>query len=353
MKLIRDRQYLAYYLFTSFLLASMLAVEDVFEDGKVNYLDIFLEFLLDIPLITGITLIISLISYPVVQFLNKHLPWESANWKRFVLEMTIVVVMVVLFTAISRPLFEVYVPEEDNDTGYEVLDMIMFFFTFFMVFSFHEFMTLSGDKAALARKSKLLEEQNDTIKYEALKSQINPHFLFNSLNVLSSLIYTDTEKSDQFIKKFSEVFRYVIELNQESVVEIKKELKFLESYLFLQKIRYGSNLTCDIQLDSEFLNKFVPPLTLQLVVENAIKHNEISDEKKLDIFITNGKEDLIVSNSFQSRGNLNYSTGIGQQNLVQKYKLMYTRLPRFYVQDELYVVKLPAMNNKEWKKYSL
>ena len=188
------------------------------------------------------------------------------------------------------------------------------------------------------------------IKYEALKSQINPHFLFNSLNVLSSLIYQDTAKSDEFIKKFSEVFRYVLELNQEKLVKVKRELKFLDSYFFLQKIRYGDNLKLHKKIDAEVLNMEIPPLTLQLVVENAIKHNVISNEQQLNISIENNGSSLIVSNNCQYRGNLNGSTGIGQKNLIEKYSLIGERTPEFYVKDDRYISQLPLIKEASWSE---
>ena len=348
--IILDKRYLAYYVFTAFIIATILLVEDVLE-GEDDYYGLLLDFIIDIPVFSILVVFISIFSYSIIKFLNKKYPWEKAQWRRFILEIGIVVLLVLALTIAGSYLvrgFDVMPRDVDDDFGFEILALIMFFIGSFMVFSFHEYMMLSSDKQYLEYKAGMLEKQNYMIKYEALKSQVNPHFLFNSLNVLSSLIYQDTAKSDLFIKKFSEVFRYVLELNQEKLVEIKCELKFLDSYFFLQKIRYGDSLVLKKTVDSEALNMHIPPLTLQLVVENAIKHNVISKERKLTITIENHQDELIVRNNYQHRSNLSESTGIGQKNLIGKYELIEERRPRFYVENNEYVVRLPIIKELSW-----
>lgn len=351
--IILDKRYLAYYVFTAFVISTFLLVEDVLEGGN-DYYELLLGFIADIPLFSLIIFIISIPSYYIIKFLNERYPWEKALWRRFILEIGIVVLLVLMLTITGSYLVRHYgidLGDVDDDFGFEILALIMFFISIFMVFSFHEFMMLSSDKQFLEYKAGMLEKQNYMIKYEALKSQINPHFLFNSLNVLSSLIYQDTAKSDLFIKKFSEVFRYVLELNQEKLVQVKRELKFLDSYFFLQKIRYGDRLVIRKTVDSEALNMYIPPLTLQLVVENAIKHNVISKDQKLTITIEDHEDELVVRNNYQHRENLNDSTGIGQKNLIEKYQLIEERRPRFYIDNDEYVVRLPIIKELSWKEF--
>lgn len=352
-EIIKDKRFWAYYVFTATVIATILLVEDLLE-GEDKYAEMLLDFLTDIPVFALLVCLLSLIAYLVIQFLNDKLPWEQALWKRFMLEMCIIIGIVLFMTVIGSFLvrsLELMEKDVDDDFGFEILALIMFFISTFMVFSFHEFMTLSTDKQFLEFKASRLEKQNYLIKYEALKSQINPHFLFNSLNVLSSLIYQDTAKSDKFIKKFAEVFRYVLELNQEKLVSLKRELSFLDSYLFLQKIRYGTNLIFSRKIDAEMLEMQIPPLTLQLVVENAIKHNVISDQKKLTITIENNVEFLIIKNNYQYRSNMNGSTGIGQKNLIEKYRLIGMDIPKFHISDDEYMVKLPLLEKAVWSEY--
>ncbi|MEM6523142.1 MAG: histidine kinase [Bacteroidota bacterium] len=352
-EIIRDKRFWAYYAFTATVVAAMLLVEDLFED-EGEFGDILLEFISDIPVFTLLVSLISLITYPIIGFLNKRYPWEEALLKRFMLEMCIIIGIVLAMTIIGSYFvrgFELTEKDVDDDFGFEILALIMFFISTFMVFSFHEFMNLSTDKQFLEFKASRLEKQNYLIKYEALKSQINPHFLFNSLNVLSSLIYLDTTKSDEFIKRFSEVFRYVLELNQEKLVSVQRELKFLDSYFFLQKIRYGENLKLVNKLSDHVKNMHIPPLTLQLVVENAIKHNMITQNNQLAIILEDNGEYLYVKNNFQQRANLEESTGIGQKNLTEKYQLLDKELPKFQKEGDQYVVQLPLMKTKEWQTY--
>lgn len=353
MEIVRDKRYWGYYIFTSTIVAGMLLIEDVLE-GETDYTWMLLDFITDIPSFTIITFLISLGSHSIITQFNKHLPWEKALFKRFVLEISTIIFLVIVLTIISswfvRQL-DIVTGDTDDDFGYEILALIMYFITIFMIFSFHEFMMLSNDKEYLQVRANMLQKQNYMIKYEALKSQVNPHFLFNSLNVLSSLIYEDTQKSDEFIKRFSDVFRYVLELNEEKMVMVHHELKFIDSYFFLQKIRFGDNLEIHKNVDAHILDKYIPPLTLQLVVENAIKHNVISNELKLSINIENDHENLIIKNNYQYREAVHESTGTGQKNLIGKYSLIADRLPKFYIENDKYVAKLPVISKMEWKEY--
>ena len=352
-EIILDRRYWAYYLFTAVIVAGILLIEDLSEGG-IDHTELLLDFVMDIPIFTLLTVIISAMAYSIIVGLNLKWPWEKALWRRFVLEIAIIVLIVIVFTVGGSWLvnnFDLRPSDLDDDFGFEVLAMIMFFISTFMQFSFHEFMMLSTDKKYLQYKAGRLEKQNYLMKYEALKNQVNPHFLFNSLNVLSSLIYQDTTKSDKFIKKFSEVFRYVLELNQEKMVEVKRELRFLDSYFFLQKIRFGDNLEMHQNIDARVLNMYIPPLTLQLVVENAIKHNVISKVLKLCIYIENTEDELIIKNNYQYRDNLAHSTGIGQHNLVEKYRLITDKLPEFYIENNHYVARLPIMQKPVWNEF--
>lgn len=356
MQFIKDWRSLVYYIFTASVVAIMLTVEDVMEDSSADWRELLIDFFFSIPLLTLLTLFVSLISYPVILLLNRYFPWETRSLKRVILEVSTLVFLVIFLSLIIYKIITYVRIEtnfEENDAGFEgfTLVLVMLFITFFMIFSFHEFIILSTDKAYLSYRTQTLEKQNYLIKYEALKSQVNPHFLFNSLNVLSSLIYTDTAKSDQFIQKFSDVFRYVLELNQENVVQVKQELKFLDSYLFLQKIRFGDSLVIIQQLNTDTLEKYLPPLTLQLIIENAIKHNIVDKEKTLRIEITNRGKNLVITNNLQRRANLIESTGIGQRNLVAKYELICDKTPRFYVEHDNYVVMTPLLEMHEWKKY--
>jgi two-component system, LytTR family, sensor kinase len=171
------------------------------------------------------------------------------------------------------------------------------------------------------RKSVIMQEQMKreqlALQYETLKSQVNPHFLFNSLNAVTSLISTDPDKAIQFVKKLSEVFRYVLEQKDNELTTLDAELDFLESYIFLQKIRFGENLMVNINVQER--NRYIIPLSLQMLIENAIKHNVVSKEFPLTIHINskNGKY-LAVNNNLRKKPAIG-SSNLGLENIRSRY----------------------------------
>lgn len=169
-----------------------------------------------------------------------------------------------------------------------------------------------------AEKSK---KESIKAQYESLKNQVNPHFLFNSLNALTNLVYQDQDKAAKFIKQLSEVYRYVLDTRDKEVVPIDEEVKFLKSYLYLQQIRFGDKLKVDMALDS--IQGMIAPLALQMLVENAIKHNVISEELPLaiKIFVSAGK--IVVENTLQKKSILpEDSPGLGLENIRRRYEFL-------------------------------
>jgi LytS/YehU family sensor histidine kinase len=197
------------------------------------------------------------------------------------------------------------------------------------------------------RKSAIEAEQLRSEKfasqYQSLKDQLNPHFLFNSLNVLSNLVYEDADKSAAFIQKLSKIYRYVLDVQQEELVNLSKELDFAKNYLELQKIRFEENLTFSIKVEHE-KGLFIPPLSLQLLLENAIKHNEASQDLPLFIQILQKENELWVSNSFQPKSTLKEnSPGIGLNNIRMRYTLLSDRQIDVTQNENEFLVRLPLL----------
>lgn len=197
------------------------------------------------------------------------------------------------------------------------------------------------------RKSAIEAEQLRSEKfasqYQSLKDQLNPHFLFNSLNVLSNLVYEDADRSAAFIQKLSKIYRYVLDVQQEQLVSLSQELDFARNYLELQKIRFEENLIFSIKIENEkgFL---LPPLSLQLLLENAIKHNEASQDHPLFISILQKENELWISNSFQLKSTLkNDSPGIGLSNIRMRYTLLSNRQIEVAQDENEFLVKLPLL----------
>jgi hypothetical protein len=187
-----------------------------------------------------------------------------------------------------------------------------------------------------------LKRESTMAQYESLKNQVNPHFLFNSLNVLTNLVYENQDKAVKFIKQLSEVYRYVLDTRDKEVVDLREELAFLRSYAFLQHIRFGDKLNMDIQLNG--VNGKIPPLALQLLVENAIKHNEISQENPLTIRISTDKEFVVVSNTIREKGfQTENSPGIGLANIRRRYEFLTSTKVDVQASDNTFTIKLPLI----------
>jgi len=197
------------------------------------------------------------------------------------------------------------------------------------------------------RKSAIEAEQLRSEKlasqYQGLKDQLNPHFLFNSLNALSNLVYEDPDRSAAFIQKLSKIYRYVLDVQNEELVELEKEISFAKNYLELQKIRFEDSLEFKIELEKT-VEVYLPPLSLQLLLENAIKHNIASQENPLFVHILQKGEELWVSNTFQPKSSKEESSkGIGLENIRLRYKHLCKQNIKITVTENEYLVQLPLL----------
>jgi sensor histidine kinase YesM len=168
-----------------------------------------------------------------------------------------------------------------------------------------------------------LKKENLQSQLEGLKDQVNPHFLFNSLNSLSSLINEDPQKAEKFLDEMSKVYRYLLRTNEDGLTTLDSEMQFIQSYFHMLKTRYGEGVSMETQIDGHYLSYQLPPLTLQMLVENAVKHNMILKDSPLKILImTTNSGRLIVSNNLQRKDRMVASNKIGLANIVNKYRLM-------------------------------
>jgi sensor histidine kinase YesM len=175
----------------------------------------------------------------------------------------------------------------------------------------------------LVDEAELLKKENLQSQLEGLKGQVNPHFLFNSLNSLSSLITDDPEKAEKFLDEMSKVYRYLLRNNEEGLTTLESEMQFTYSYFHMLKTRYGDGLDLEVNINEYYSNYQLPPLTLQMLVENAVKHNAILKNSPLKILImTTNSGKLIVSNNLQRKRRAVSSNKVGLTNIVNKYRLM-------------------------------
>nr|WP_041258354.1 histidine kinase [Fibrella aestuarina] len=179
---------------------------------------------------------------------------------------------------------------------------------------------------------------------DALKQQVNPHFLFNSLNVLDSLIEEDPQQARVFLDELSSVYRYLLRSNESRLTPLTTELAFIQSYFHLLKTRHGEGLTLTVAIDEALADYQLPPLTLQLLVENAVKHNVVLPDQPLTIRIeTDSQARLSVRNTLQKKPSRVLSNGVGLGNILAKYQMLGQAAPTFFEIDGEFVVTLPLI----------
>ncbi|SDJ91010.1 Response regulator receiver domain-containing protein [Catalinimonas alkaloidigena] len=211
----------------------------------------------------------------------------------------------------------------------------------------HENRALIKERNRLLVQAERQQKENLLSQFESLKNQINPHFLFNCLNALSLLVLKDPPTAEKFIYKLTDVYRYVLQQKGQTAVPLRQELQFMESYLFLQRIRFGNNLQLEMHVPAEAYACYLPPLALQLLVENAIKHNVVSGEHPLRVTMQVEGNELVIANNLQPREPEGESTGIGLSNLRARYEFITPRLPHFGPEHERFVARLPLLPRED------
>jgi len=215
---------------------------------------------------------------------------------------------------------------------------------YIMVFSFDTFYHTNIKTKNYQLKLEKLEKDNAIAQYLNLKSQIEPHFLFNSLSVLSSLIHTDVDLADRFILHLSKMLRYVIEKNEFMLVSLNEEIAFVEDYLFLIHTRFEDEIEYDIRIDRKATGSWrIPPTAVETLVENAVKHNKFTEKQplKIDIFVEG--ESLIVKNNLYPRSEKVNSTGQGLENLKARYSHFTEKSVKIEKTEKEFVVTLPLL----------
>ncbi|MGL5889121.1 MAG: sensor histidine kinase [Bacteroidia bacterium] len=193
-----------------------------------------------------------------------------------------------------------------------------------------------------------LKRQHVISQFETLKSQVNPHFLFNSLNTLTVLIEENQQQAVDFVQQLSQVYRYVLYAREKNTVALSEEIDFIESYLYLLQIRFGDHLKTELSIDPKTEQLHIPPLALQLLVENAIKHNVISASQPLSLSITTGESgELIVTNALQKKPHTEAPGGFGLSSIKQRYQLLGGKQISVFQELNYYKVVLPLLQPQQ------
>jgi len=288
------------------------------------YFSNFRNFLIPTLVTSTVVLIVYILCSMTATILLNRFPKYSDTFKRIGIELLcFVAIMVVAITV----LFYGY-----DYIGIEGMPVRMNNYPWVLVVgaSCNLLATSFNEGAAFFEKWREVVDESDHLKrenlqsqLEGLKGQVNPHFLFNSLNSLSSLISDDPEKAEKFLDEMSKVYRYLLRTNEEGLTSLESEMQFIHSYFHLLKTRYGDGLELDTRISEKYNSYQIPPLTLQMLVENAVKHNMILKDSPLNIMImTTNSGKLVVANNLQRKDRQVSSNRVGLTNIVKKYRLM-------------------------------
>ncbi|WP_395042819.1 2TM domain-containing protein [Flavobacterium sp.] len=217
--------------------------------------------------------------------------------------------------------------------------------TFFVTISFHAFYFYKAYNENKVKEQKIIAGTANA-KFESLKNQIDPHFLFNSLNVLSSLIEENPENAQKFTTSLSKIYRYVLEQKDKELVSVQEELNFAKTYMNLLKMRFENSISFELPENYDNTEAKVVPLSLQLLLENTIKHNVVSEQKPLQIKIFVKDNFLVVENNFQKKEVLQNRRGVGLQNIVERYKLLSERKVLIEEKESYFRVLIPILTKQ-------
>jgi hypothetical protein len=213
------------------------------------------------------------------------------------------------------------------------------------VIAIYESIYFMNELKSSVEESENLKRESLSAQLNALRSQVNPHFLFNNLNTLCSLIPENPKHAVDFVQQLSKVYRHILEVKDEKSILLKDELDLLKAYTFLLKTRFDKNLDVTIDIPNEKLQKRIVPMSLQILMENAIKHNIVSADKPLHIDISTVNGSLIVSNNLQMKNQVNESTGIGLDNIRNRYKLISEEPVHVTTNNNNFTVAIPLIDN--------
>lgn len=295
-------------------------------------------------------------SIRITNHLNERLPWATTPALRaiiqifaqlmlstiwiFIYQFIIVLVLfnVNMFTIINSPEFTP-----------EVRFMIWRFFFASAMVSLFTSLIITGrnfrmQTAEMKIQAAQLEQTAMQAELQTLKLQIDPHFVFNNFSTISALIEEDKTLAQTFVENLSRVYRYMIQNIHSDTITLQKEVRFIESYIYLISIRHSNNVKVNINIPEKLMQKRIPPITLQLLIENAIKHNVASEAKPLTITLQVVGNTLTVSNTLQRITTPPHSSRIGLENIKSRYRIVSGKEPLIYETAESFIVELPLLD---------
>lgn len=286
----------------------------------------------------------------LIRGLNKLLPWKGNITKRLLLEVPLILGYVILTQSFilwsleETPILFIKHPLELKDYVQNTLFSTAITIIVVTMLEGVYFFRNWRETAVAAER---LQKENAHSQLANLRAQLDPHFMFNSLNVLTGLIRQDPKKAESFVEDFARVYRHMLEVSDQSMVSLADEERFTKQYLRLQQTRFGDGLQLEWHLSESAKRGYIPPLSLQELISNAIKHNAIHHNQPLLIKIEANEEELTVSNNLQARVGQAESTGLGLENIRARYEILSKRKPEFKVVGNQFVARVPIMHLEE------
>lgn len=363
MEMERDKLFYKYYRFIVVPLGYLLFIALSY---FMNPFGKYWEYLDSSPLIIHIqegifglitSLLITEMSLAIARGMDKWMPWEKRPLVRVILQTILLIIGVFVVLKALDLFYSTFLPCPDNAQINDKLDewqfplvCIIVAFVISAVHTANYFLKLwkssMMEASELQLKAAKLNEIAMQAQLQSLKLQLDPHFLFNNFSTLSALIEDDPALAASFLEKLSKVYRYMITNLNSDVISLSEELKFIEAYRFLIKIRHAENVDIHINISAANQSKEIPPITLQLLIENAIKHNIASPLQPLYILITDEGNEIVVRNNIQLIANELPSTKMGLENIKKRYELLFGQSVTVKDTGGQFEVRLPLVDLK-------
>lgn len=341
-KFMRQMKYMPFFLILDFaLIASGLRYYLMPEWG---WMHIF-PFLGQCLVFTGFWFLIKFIN----KKLNNVFPFERGPFTRISLQVLITLLVVLPVVIVSTYLSREHIPNFVNDEFLATMMMMVLVVIFMFNFAFYAFHFFEHWQSTVSEKSNLeiqaadLEREKYTLQYHQLKNQVNPHYLFNMLTSLDGLVHTNPDLASDFIRHMAKVYRYVLQHKESEVVNVEEELDFIGHYIELLQIRYGAGLVIKTNISDEAQGKGIVMITLQMLIDNAIKHNMVQISSPLEIVIWDEADSLLVRNNKQLRKQIETSNGTGLQQLKQLYSFLTNKNIVVEDSEEYYTIRIPLI----------
>lgn len=284
-------------------------------------------------------------AYFIVCFFRSKYGSSYQTKKRLMYEIPLIVVAMFFINIVLAYLIDIYIIGCDFNWAVRWRIPILAVVFSLSIVSVYESVYIYHQLQASILESQKFQTENIKSQFEVLKNQIDPHFLFNSLNTLASIIEENKYIAIDFAEKLSQVYRYILQNKDKELIDLATELEFVNSYIFLLKIRFENKLVANFNIDEKYHQTFVPPLSLQILVENAIKHNIISSAKPLqiDIYI-NENTYITIKNNLQPKNILpSLSHKIGLDNIIKRYEYLTKKSVQITKTNQIFEVNLPLI----------